>query len=265
MSEIIPVTLNNVLPAPSFEVIPAAMVGDIMAHIKTAELIPVIDKDTLDIANAAVIALHKDSKDLTEHAESIKKPLNSLLKAVRECISNAETPLLGAKQKLQARIAAWHGLECKRIAEEKAKAEAERAKAVAEAEAERKRLQAIADAEHAEKVAALRAKSEDEAKVASELFGTVESPTAVPKPPKPIVVAATVAPVAVLAPAPKSAVTTRTVQQLEIENPIEVPCMVGGQVIRPINEAMVKKMLLAGVHIPGCRLIEVEQIAMGRY
>lgn len=259
------VRLSHDLPAPAIEVVPLALVEQVEIAVAEASQIRITDAASFEAANALVVRLHQADKAVESHGEKIKKPLNQLLKAVRDCLDRAATPVQNAKRELQAKIFAWTR-EQQRIAEAaRAKAEAEERAARAAAEAERARLQAEADAKHAAEVAAAKAKAQADADAFAEVIGVPVEAAPVIVAPAPVVIAA---PVAIAAPVipqvQKSAVSVRKVKKLEIYDAAAVPVSLGGIDLRPIDQAAVKRALDSGIAVPGARMIEVEEMAMAR-
>lgn len=225
------------------------MVVAMEVQIANANAITAVTPQNLDDANKTLISLHNSGKALSNHVESLKKPLNQVLKAVRDCAERAETPLIEAKKLLQNKIAAYQAAEARRQAEVREAAEAER-----------RRLQAIADAEHAAKVAAAKKQAEEDAKLVAELMGApVEVKPVVVAPPPTIAVAVPVAAEPV-----KQTVVMRTVKKLVITDPSLIPITVGGVEVRPVDEVKLKSVLMSGVTIPGASIVEEQVAAMGR-
>jgi hypothetical protein len=261
----IPVYLPNDLPSPAIEVVPALLADQVTTLVAQADACAITDATSCENANALVLSLHQLDKDVIAHGDRIKKPLNNLLKAVRDCLDRAVDPVQAAKKAVQVKIAAWNR-EQQRIADEaKAKAEAEARAAREAAEKERQRLQAEADAKHAAEVAAATAKAKQEAEELAAVLGAPVEAAKVELPPAPVVEVApvVVAPV-VVAEVPKSAVTMRKIHKVEITDPSAVPVAIGGFELRPIDNAALRKALDAGLVIAGARIIEVEEVAMAR-
>lgn len=251
-------------PLPALEVVPLVMVTAITGHVSSANDIIAVNSSNVERANMVVLALHNDSKALTTHVESLKKPLNQLLKAVRECADNAEAPLLAAKRDLQAKIGIFNAAEAKRLAEQRRIAEEQAAKEREAAQKERIRLQAIADAEHAEKVAQAQKQAEEDAKLVADLLGgTVEVKEVVVEP-APIIKAAPVVIAPIIEAIKPSAVTMRKTKVLIISDAKLIPITVGGVEIRPVDETKLKALLLAGVSVPGACIEEREVSVMAR-
>jgi F0F1-type ATP synthase membrane subunit b/b' len=232
--------------------------------VQAIKVLDIVDGTTFDAGNAICIKAHDTLKKIEAQRVALKRPINELAKAIESVCASVADPLEAAKKSMQGKVAAFQKAEqakadaLRREAEERARIEREAA------EKERARLQAIADAEHAERVAAAKAKAEADAKELEAMLGAPVVAEAVNVAPAPVIQAAVVkiteTPIAPIA----SAIQTRKVQKVEFTDRILVPVAVGGVVLRPIDEAAVLKALKDGAVIPGARLIEVEQLAMGR-
>ncbi len=237
------------IAAPAVEVIPLVLVQHVDAALALSKGFTTVSKDNIDRANTVVMRLHALSKDVTNQVDRIKKPLNQLLSAVRECGARAEAPLLEAKASLQGKIG-YYNAEVKRAEEaERARVAAEQRKADEAAAAEQRRL-----------VAEAKAKAELQAKQIEELIG--EAVEVKPEP-VPEVKAAVIVPTVII-PAKPSAVVTRKETRLVIDNPKAVAqaYQIGGEVLVTVNNAAVRRLLDAGVAVPGARLEVVETTAM---
>ena len=262
----LPVTIPHDLPAPAIEVVPAILAEQVQASVAEAASITITDTATFEQANALVVRLHQLDKDVSAHGERIKKPLNALLKSVRECLDRAALPVAEAKRSVQGKIAA-HSRELQRIADEaRAKAEAEARAAREAAEKERQRLQAEADAKHAAAVAAAEEEARKEAEELARIMGKPVEVEKVTIAPPPVVVVEPVKPAApvVVLQVPKSAVEVRMVPTLEIHDPSAVPVSVGGIELRPIDPAAVKRAIAAGLVVPGAGMVDKPVTAMAR-
>jgi hypothetical protein len=260
-----PVTIPHTIQAQAIEVVPADLVARVETALAEASALTITDAGTYERANVLAVQLHALDKALSDHGETVKRPLAALVKTVRECLDRAAVPVTDAKRALQGRIVAWKREEDRKAAEIRLAAEKAAREAKDAAEAERARLQAAADAKHAADLAAARATAEAEAKELADVLGAPVEPAPVVATPAPVV--AYVAPAAPLVPkaAPlAAAVTTRQVPKLEITDATLVPATLGGIELRPIDMAAVKRALAAGLQVPGARMIMVEEIAMGR-
>lgn len=261
-----PITIPHDLPAPAIEVVPAILAEQVQTSVAEAASVVITDAASFEQANALVVRLHQLDKDVAAHGERIKKPLNALLKSVRECLDRAALPVADAKRSVQGKIAA-HSRELQRIADEaRAKAEAEAKAAREAAERERQRLQAEADAKHA---AAVKAAEEEARREAEELAAIMGKPVEVEKvtiAPPPVIVVEPVKPAApvVVPDAPKSAVSVRMVPTLEIHDPAAVPVSVGGIELRPIDPSAVKRAIAAGLVVPGAAMVDKPVNSMAR-
>jgi len=225
----------------------------------------IVDAATFEAKNGMLIKAHGTVLALEKRRKEMTAPINDLKKQIDAVVASVSEPLEKAKREMQAEVAAWQRQEQAKIEIARREAEAKAAAAREVAERERARLQAIADAEHAAKVAEAKAKAEQEANELEAILGKPVVAEVAAVAPAPVIQAAPVAAVVPVAAAPVvSAVQTRKVQKVEYTDRMLVPIHVGGAVLRPIDEAAVKKALLAGAVIPGARLIEVDQLAMGR-
>lgn len=232
--------------------------------VQAIKVLDIVDAATFEAGNGILIKAHTTLKELEAARVRLKKPITELGKAIDGVVASVADPLEAAKRSMQGKVAAYQRQEQAKADAARREAEAKAAAERAAAEAERARLQAIADAEHAANVAAANAKAEAEAKELEAVLGApvVAAPVQV----APVVkVEAAKVTVQAVAPAPvASAVQTRKVQKVEFTDRMLVPINCGTFTLRPIDEAAVLKALKAGALIPGARLVEVEQLAMGR-
>lgn len=70
-----------------------------------------------------------------------------------------------------------------------------------------------------------------------------------------------VVPMTVPASVPKTGATRRMVDELVIDDVDAIPRTINGIELLVVDKAAVKRMLLAGVKVPGCRLTKVPQVA----
>ena len=94
----------------------------------------------------------------------------------------------------------------------------------------------------------------------AEMFGTEPPPAA--EPPPPVVVVPVVETPAQLAAAalPKCAVRTTTRKVLFIRDASKIPREIHGAVLLEPNERAIKKLLEAGIAVPGCELVNESSI-----
>lgn len=255
-----PSTVTHQLPAPAIEVVPAAMVERHAAILAAAAALPALTTPEIaEQANRLLIDLADIEKAVAAEVERHSKPVHALHKLILEVGKKATEPLSTTKASLRGKVGAWNREQERLRQEAIAKAQAAQREAEAAAEAERRRLQAEADAKAAE----ARAKADADAKELEALLGTPVAPAPVAAP---VVVAAPVpaAPAVVIPPPVKSAVVTRTVKVLVIEDEKAIPAYVAGIEVRCIDRAAVRKLLDNGIAVPGARLVEQEQDAMAR-
>lgn len=243
-------TVRHDIPAP-LEVLPADLGLKAQNLATAAKVLEVTDAATFDAANRILMDMHAAAKAIEARRVELKKPITQLGKAIDGVCANVAEPLDVAKRTLQGRVVAYQRAEqekadrARREAEEKARQEREAA------ERERQRLQAEADAkakQEADEMAAILGKPVEPEKV------TVEAPTFTPAPSPPITAA----------PVKATAIQTRKVKKLVIDDEAAVPAYVGGQCLRPIDSGAVRRALEAGIAVAGCRIVEVEEVVMAR-
>jgi hypothetical protein len=224
-----------------------------------AAALVIADAETFKAGNALLIEVAAQVKDIEARKAVLKRPVIDLGKAIDAVVANALTPLDTLKRSLSGKVVAFQ-TEQNRLAKEAADKAAAEARAAAElAEKERARLQAIADAEHAAKVAEAQAKAKAEADELAKMLGTDVEPEAVTVAPAPVVVVAKPAPVAV-APAPvlASAVQVRDVPVHVVVDPAALAafvCAQGMPELVSFDMPAIKRHLAAGISFPG---IEVQ-------
>ena len=230
------------------------------------------DAAGLVAGNTTFKAIDALKKDIEAQRLELTRPIDDLKKAIIEAERQATLPLIEARADLGKRILnLQRKLEAERAeAERKARAEAE-----AKAAAERARLEAIrqdliakqrAEHEAAQKAAEeARAEAEKKAKEEAELFGTpvaaveVQAPAAPPEPP-PVVVVPVLDAVRV-AEVPKGAVRSASRKVLRIVDAAKIPRELAGVVLLVPDEKAIKKLIEAGVAVPGAVLESVEGMA----
>jgi flagellar biosynthesis GTPase FlhF len=258
-------TVSHHIAAP-LEVIPEELGTGARNLAIASKALIIADAATFEVGNRLLIDSHAALKQIEAKRVALKRPLADLGKAIESVCSSLSDPLEKEKANLQGRVAAWSR-------QEKAKAEAARlaAEEVARkereaAEQERARLQAIADEEHRQQVAAAEAKAKAEAdELAAVLGKPVEAkPVEVAPAPK-VEIAAPTTPAPVIPAAPKaSAIVERNVPVLVIDDAALVPVSIGGQELRPLDKAAIKRAINAGITVPGAHIEMQPQTAMAR-
>lgn len=258
-------TVSHHIAAP-LEVVPADLGLQAKNIAQAIKVLEITDAGSFEAGNRLLLDAHQALKDLEAARVKLKKPITDLGREIDKVVASVAEPLEQAKRTMQGRVAAHQRklqeeeARARREAEERARQEREAA------EKERARLQAIADEEHRQKVAAAEAKAKQEAEELAAVLGTpVEAkPVEVAPAPK-VEIAAPATPAPVIPAAPKaSAIQVRKVPVLVIDDPAAVPVAIGGQELRPIDRAAVKRALDAGLTVPGCRIELQEQTAMAR-
>lgn len=257
-------TITHHIAAP-LEVIPAELGLQAQNLTVAIKHLDVVDAGSFEAGNRLLMESHKAIKDLEAARVKLKKPITDLGREIDRVVAGVADPLEAAKRTMQGKVLAYQKAEqakadaLRRETEERARIEREAA------EKERARLQAIADEQHAIEVAAAKAKAAAEAQELEAILGAPVQPTHVPLPPAPVIEAVKVTAPAVVPEAPKAAaIQTRKVKRLQIDDEAAVPAYVGGQCLRPIDAAAVRRALEAGIAVAGCRIVEVEEIGMAR-
>lgn len=277
MSEPYSVTVvNEDIKLPSLEVVPAALVqrhADLMAAMT---MVQITDQASADHANDVSLRVFALNKEILAHGEKLKKPINAFKAALIDCLETATKPLLEARSSLTGKIVAWNRKQDQIKADAKAAYDAEVKAAQDKAEAEQRRLQAIANAKHAQEVEAANRQRDallaDEKRRQAELaeiMGIEPIEVDVPQvkvAAAPIVkVAAEIpmAPAVLSQPAKLSAIVTRQVPTLVITDAraIAQTYQVGAEILVGIDRAAVKRVLDAGLVVPGAHIEMVEQNA----
>lgn len=258
-------TITHQIAAP-LEVIDAALGLKAQNLTQAIKVLDVVDAATFEAGNRLLIESHQALKDLEAARVKLKKPITELGRAIDSVVANVADPLEAAKKSMQGKVAAHQRAEqekaakAQREAEEKARIEREAA------EQERARLQAIADAKHAAEVAAAQAKAEAEAKELEAVLGKPVEVKVAEVAPAPKIAASVPAPTPPITAAPvkAAAIQTRRVKKVVIDDERAVPAYVGGECLRPIDAGAVRRALEAGAAVPGCRIVEVEEVGMAR-
>jgi hypothetical protein len=245
MNETTAVVVRHELPAEIVAIDPALLIQARDLSEKAGGL-QVTDNASLEIGNDLYKAIDFLAKAIASQRLDITRPIDALKKAIIAAEESATAPLLAAKKDLGERIVACQR-ELRRIHEEaqrKAQAEAEE-----KAREEAKRL----EAERQAKIAAQKAQAEEAAALGLDLD---EAPA--PEPP-PVVVVPVVIPPTIPEP-PKAAARVSIRQKLEIFDESLIPIAHAGVILRTPDPKAIEKLLKAGVQVPGCRLVSIEQV-----
>lgn len=220
----------------------------ITAAIATATAITTVDAATLATADAAYKATHDLEKLVEAERERIKRPVLEIGRKIDAAAKGASEDLYKARVNLGKRIAAFQAAEADRVRREKEAAEREAA-------AERKRQEEAERLRNEER----DRKAKEAAQISAELGANfepdpVQAPTYQPK-----TVVVTTAP-----PIRSTAVTTKKVNVLVIDDATQIPEEVGGVALWTLNTTAVDRLLRAGLVVPGARLEEREETAARR-
>lgn len=243
MSTATDLTVPNTLP-PDIVVLSSGLVAQVESLTTQANAITVTDPATLEQAESLFETIRQLNKRIRDDRLELTRPLDALKKQVMDVEKQATGPLEDAQKRLGNAAHAYRQ-EIKRQAEE-----AERKRREEEA-----RLRREADERRRQAEEEARRKAEEEAA----LFGTPVEPELVnipdPEPVKP-------EPVHVPAPLPsKSKIKTKKTEVLVIEDEgalLAAACKEGGKIagvpVLSIDEKAIKKLMAAGVTVPGCRI-----------
>jgi hypothetical protein len=260
---------KNIIP------IDAAMLEKANTMAFQARSMILIDAETLAAGNAKFREIDALTKAIKEQRLEITRPIEELADAVRAAAKQATIPLDEARADLGDRIMKFDrklkaeaaAAEAKARAEAEAKATAERARL----EAERQAIIAKQQAEFKEaKEAAEKARAEAQAQADEEaaLFGAVApaievvEPTKPPEPPPVVVVPvleAVRAPLGV--PLGKCAVRPSKRKTLRIIDASKIPREIAGAALMIPDKVAIRKVLDAGIAVPGCVLEDEEGFA----
>lgn len=238
--------------APTLEVLKQD-VADKAAALVAAAGFEISDAASFAKANDMATVMHATEKAIEARRLYLKRPLTDVGRLIEGAVDGVAAPLSLARKSLIGRIAAWDK-------KQKDAAAAEARKAQEAAEAERQAKQKLADEAHAKEVAAAQEKARQDAAELEAIMGSPVKPEPVVVAPAPVV---KVEPVAVAAPAPPSAVTTRMVPELVVDedHPALAAFKVGGEMLVQVNRAAVKRVLDAGAVLPWARVVMREQVA----
>lgn len=233
------------------EVLKAEQQGKASSLVE-ASAMTITDAATLARANDLVTVMHATKKELEARAEYLKRPLLDTQRAMKSIIDGVLAPLEMAHKSLVGRVAAYN----KKLFDDAA-AEARRRndEAIAAQRAKQKEM----DDAHAANLAADQAIKDREAAEMEAILGKPVPVEKVVATPAPIAQIAPVAPI--IAPVQASAVATRLVPELQIEetHPALAAFTVGGEVLVTVNRSAVKRVLDAGVVLPWAKIVMVEQ------
>jgi hypothetical protein len=246
------ITIINSLPA-ELVALSAEAAGN-LAQL-AVDAAAVVSIDTLPQYQAADLILGRCTlmaREIEAERKRLKAPILDLGRALDDAAGEVLAPLLGIKADLGRRVLAYQTAENARRAEEARRVAEERAAAAAEArlqqiEADRIRKEAEA--------AALQASMAD----APDLAPWEEPVAEIVVPERITIVPEYVAP----APPPlKSlAVKRSTVRRLVVDDEDLIPDAVSGVALWTRDDAAIKRLMTAGVDVPGCRLVSDDIVA----
>lgn len=187
-------------------------------------------------AEGTLLRLHDALKAVESRRVDLKKPITQMGRAIDEIAAKLTAPMDIAKRSLQGRIVAFDRIESERVA------------------AEQRAADEKARREHEDAIAAEKAKAAAEAKELAEVLG--EYVEVAPKPvPEPV-------PTPIVATPKSTAVQVRVDTEVQIDDASLIPQRIGETVLMIPDKAAIKRCINLGITVPGCRLIEVERVAM---
>lgn len=234
-------------PLVVFDAATAAEAKAIATELRTIRALGKIDDNTLARADAAVRRAAGLGKRIETNRVAVKAPVLELGRAI-DAACREHIDSLDGESKAVAVLINAHVQ--RKAAEARAVEEAQR-RAVEEAAriAEERRMQDEAA------LAALQSSGEvltaEDAVVVAELAAEAEVKRELDA----------VVPLPIAPPVPKTSVSQRMVDELEVFDDDAIPRRINGIDLLVRDDAAVKRLLKAGVDVPGCRLVKRPQVA----
>lgn len=241
-----------------------ALIADALEH-------KVIGKKNFDRANAVVQAMHSLEKDIEASRTEANKPVLIINRAINKAAKDAVVVLERERKRLAQNIAAY----VRAVNAERERAEQENLRKIREQqEAEDRKRQEEEARLQAEQAQATQETDEVEADEPGQLIPPT-GPQAGQAPPRPTSAAEQWAtgytPEPAPSPAPlelevvpervQSAVSIKRVKKLHIIDRTKIPFQIQNAQLLTVNEGAILRLLKAGINVPGCELVEEEQIA----
>jgi hypothetical protein len=263
------IVISNPLPA-QIEALSQRLAEQSSVLCARADLVTAIDS-LEQLAQAEALFLEIDGFATAVHNDrmAITRRIDEFKKSIMDAEEGAVNP---AKERRAKIMALASGYRRKLLAEQqaieaKARAEAEAKAAELRRQADEKRKVDLAKWQAEE--AARKKQLEEEAALGFD-FDAEEAPVPLPPPPPPAPIVAVVPVVAPLV-LPKSPIAQRTTRTVEItdENLIMAEACkslgkIHGKQVLTISEKAVKEMVLAGVAVPGAKLVVTENPVKAR-
>jgi hypothetical protein len=240
------VTISSPVPAVSVLVSDEALNRiDVALHASgVIASIPDGDEMAFKNADAAYQQLQTLSREIEKSRETLKKPALDFGRSLDAAAKEAVAPIEAEKSRLGAVIKDWQKRENARREELARKAREE---------AERQRQEQIRLEREREEAARLAALPKDDPVPGEDPVPVDEPTVAFVAPEKPAV---PIQPVYVPPPV-KSSVREKVSKVLVIEDAALIPRELSGAVLLVPDEAQIKRLLTAGIKVPGCRLDEL--------
>lgn len=208
--------------------------------------IPEGDESAFKAANAAYDALQALAREIEKNRETLKKPALDFGRSLDAAAKQAAEPIETEKVRLGAVIKDWQKRE-------NARREEIARKAREAADAAAREAQRIAEEQAKAAEAARLAALPQEDPVPGEDPVPVDEPPVFVAPVKPVVVV----PMPVTQPLVTSSVREKKTKVLVIEDASLIPRELSGAVLLVPDESQIKRLLTAGIKVPGCRLDEL--------
>jgi len=247
------ITIINPLPAELIALSAEAAGALARLAVDAAAIVTVETLAQYQVADLLLGRCTAMARDIEAERKRLKAPILDLGRALDDAAGEALAPLLGIKADLGRRVLAYQTAENSRRAEEARRVAEERAAAAAEAR--RQQIEADRIRKEAE-AAALQASMVD---APADLAPWEEPVAAIIVPERITIIPEYVAP----APPPlkSSAVKRSTVRRLVVDDETLIPDSVSGVALWTRDDAAIKRLMTAGVDVPGCRLVSDEIVA----
>jgi hypothetical protein len=208
-----------------------------------------------------LLEIHQALKTAEARRTELKKPITQIGKAIDQVAASVCDPMEAAKKTIQGHVIAWNRAEAARVEAERRAAEEEARKLREAAEKERRAQEEAARKAKEEQDRLAKAEAEEAEALGLGPVVVTPAPVVPPPAPLPVIVARPVAAAAV-----SSSVLMKKVKKLEVYDARKVAeaYEIAGKILVSCNEAAIKALIEAGIEVPGARMIEVEQMAMGR-
>lgn len=238
--------VRHTVPAPEVVVIDEEHRLAVEDACARADAIERVDATNLALADEIVAEQARMGRQIVEDYRAVKDPIVALGRAVDRAKRDVYDQLNRSKIRLAGLVADHH----EALERERRRVEAENRRRIEQAKREAAEEQA-ALAREVEALAAQGVETDEDRRALREL--TVEQDASAQR--------HAIVPLASPPEAPRSNVVRRKIPKVEIVDPSRIPHQINGlELMRPV-EANIKKLLSAGVEVPGARLVETRSLA----